>query len=378
MVVVTLVLITANGCAVVNEDLDLESRLAKRGFTSPVVESDGTVGGAGLLKVAFTMAPHQELLDQRVMEASRLAWTTYDYRFDEVRVTVRRGTATTRRTLSREALQAAFGPRPAQLKDRTIAAQETRSDVQLGVGLLAFVMLVTTAVWLLVVFLRRARPSEQRPPPYWRPQPAPAFGGSPALPLAGGSHYHPTARTQSPPTPRPVLDPETAKALQRYRLRGALLVSLGPVLLIAAAEIAAVMQARADRLLASGRRVPGTVVEMREGNPTARISPPDKIVVRYEAEDSTRQATINLDDESPRYRVGQQVEVVYDPDDPDRVRTSEEDNDPSWAVTIFVYGLVWAPIAIVVGIVRLVRAGRWRRQLERDPRAVIPELLRRE
>ena len=211
LVVVTLVLMTANGCAVVNEDLDLESRLARRGFTSPVVESDGTVGGAGLLEVAFTMAPHQELLDQRVMEASRLAWTTYDYRFDEVRVTVRRGTATTRRTLSREALQAAFGPRPAQLKDRTIAAQETRSDVALGVGLLAFVMLVTTAVWLLVVFLRRARPSEQRPAPYWRPQPAPAFGGSPALPLAGGSHYHPTARTQPPPTPRPVLDPGTAR-----------------------------------------------------------------------------------------------------------------------------------------------------------------------
>lgn len=148
-----------------------------------------------------------------------------------------------------------------------------------------------------------------------------------------------------------------------------LLVSLSSVLLVAVVVIAAVMVARADRLLASGRRVPGTVVKVRDYTGT---SSRDEIVVRYEVEDSTQQATIKLDDEGPGYRVGQQVEVVYDPDDPDRVRTSEEGNDPSWAVTLFVYGVVWTPLTIVAGIVRLVRAGRWRRQLERDPQAVIP------
>jgi hypothetical protein len=80
--------------------------------------------------------------------------------------------------------------------------------------------------------------------------------------------------------------------------------------------------------------------------------------VEFTAGGTTRRTRIDLNSGSPTYRVGQTVEVIYDPRRPSRVRTSHEANDSPRAVFLGIAALITAGILLGVGISSLRFADR--------------------
>ncbi|RSM47603.1 DUF3592 domain-containing protein [Amycolatopsis balhimycina DSM 5908] len=109
----------------------------------------------------------------------------------------------------------------------------------------------------------------------------------------------------------------------------------------------------ADELLAHGTRVPGVVVSVRQ-HAKGGVS----MVVRFAAGGTDR--TAGIDRGSDRdYRPGDLVTVVYDPADPDRVRTTEEANHDQFG---YFLGLVLL-LASAVGTARFAVVARgWQRR----------------
>ena len=71
-------------------------------------------------------------------------------------------------------------------------------------------------------------------------------------------------------------------------------------------------------------------------------------------------ARINLTDSSPNYRTGEHVTVVYDPARPDRVRTTQEEDQGPGSTLGTVVLLVAGALLLIGGIFNLIRAARQR------------------
>ncbi|MFL6140698.1 MAG: DUF3592 domain-containing protein [Labedaea sp.] len=151
--------------------------------------------------------------------------------------------------------------------------------------------------------------------------------------------------------------PEVAtRAVRRLRRRGWVVLLAGLVGCVGAVTVADVMTARSEALLAAGDQTPAVVVGTNE---RTRFSA-GTISVRYTAGGVERVGEINLNDSSPAYHVGDQVTVVYDPADPGRLRTPEEENDPTWAVILFAILLVFGLLLVGSGVGAVVR---WQRRV---------------
>lgn len=148
-------------------------------------------------------------------------------------------------------------------------------------------------------------------------------------------------------------------ALRRYRRRGWLWLLAAFVVLVPMVALIEHEGRRADALLRDGRRTSGTVTRYVAGDGGGSI------VVRYRVSGVVRNATIDLTVRSPGYAVGQRVQVVYDPQDPGRVRTPAEPNLPARDATWLAWSIVAWLVLLGAGVTVFVRAARWRRQLER-------------
>ncbi|MEV6641450.1 DUF3592 domain-containing protein [Amycolatopsis sp. NPDC051371] len=149
------------------------------------------------------------------------------------------------------------------------------------------------------------------------------------------------------------LDAETA------RLRPLWLRSVGFVLVwmaVLAGVVAgfAVMSASADRLLKTGARVTGEVLGVHKhsrGEDTIHVAYP----VGY---GDLRFADIVWDSGRP-YTKGQQITVIYDKADPDRVRTPDETNDDQTWTWVLVAGTIAGVSGLVLSVIAAVN---WRRR----------------
>lgn len=159
------------------------------------------------------------------------------------------------------------------------------------------------------------------------------------------------------------LDIETVR-LRTLALRSAGLALVWLAVLAGAVAGFAAMSASADRLLTTGARVTGEVLGVYQHSGSE-----DTIRVAYPVgHDGSRYADI-VRDSGRQYTRGQQVTVIYDPADPDRVRTPDETNvDQSWT-WVLVIGTIAGlsgPVLSVIGAVnwrrryRAVRATGWR------------------
>ena len=134
-------------------------------------------------------------------------------------------------------------------------------------------------------------------------------------------------------------------------------MALGLALLVAVPAGAAVLQSRAEELLRTGRRVSGRLVDVRKND----------IVIAYEAQGRSRRATIKVGEEASEYHLDQSVELLYDPVDPERVRTRRDSNQPVWVVLALGSAGVGAAAMAFLGGRGLTRARRFRRILATVP-----------
>lgn len=127
--------------------------------------------------------------------------------------------------------------------------------------------------------------------------------------------------------------------------------------------IPSVSEDKVTDLERTGRRAAGVVVKVRGDNRLSEGS----IDVRFEADGRVHVRRINLNSDSPRYKPGESVEVIYDPTDPSQLITTNEDNDPLWMVWTFVAAFVGSLLAIPGGWLMGRRARRWTRMLKDMP-----------
>ncbi|HEV7975998.1 DUF3592 domain-containing protein [Amycolatopsis sp.] len=158
-----------------------------------------------------------------------------------------------------------------------------------------------------------------------------------------------------PSDPEPV-DAEVAAMTPRLRVyshRAALLCGAWVVALTLGVSGFFLMELLGQRLLDEGARTVGTVVSVhdaRRGTST--------ITVEYVERDDVRLAIVNRDSDRD-YTPGQLVTVVYDPADPERVRTLSERNDNGFLT----FGSYFLAIVACIGIpCSAVAAQNWRRR----------------
>ncbi len=167
-------------------------------------------------------------------------------------------------------------------------------------------------------------------------RPPPGHGQMPSVPTGPALHHEPTAT-----------------AVHSYRRRALRTLVVGVVLMAGVLRAGHVVQSGAKELLRTGQRVPGRVVEVKKHD----------IVVSYEAEGRSRRATMKVGDAGATFRVGQTMELIYDPDDPERVRTSDDANILPATVLLLVSTGAGAAWVIWIGLRGLVRASRFRQIL---------------
>lgn len=155
----------------------------------------------------------------------------------------------------------------------------------------------------------------------------------------------------------------TRDAVRRYRRAGRLWLVVGALLLVGAVAIVDQWEERSEVLARTGRRAAGVVVDVDRGIPF----PDGRIDVRFEADGGVHLKQINLDSDSPEYEVGDQVEVIYDPENPSNLMTTEEHNASGWSAFGFVVGVVGGLVAMPAGWTIRRRAQRWTRMLQAAP-----------
>ncbi|MET9262496.1 DUF3592 domain-containing protein [Amycolatopsis sp. NPDC004079] len=122
---------------------------------------------------------------------------------------------------------------------------------------------------------------------------------------------------------------ETARLAVRRRRVGVLMAVSGIVLFSVFVSSGIFLQNRADDLAASGVRVQGTVVVVNGDRPSRS----GFVHVRFMVDGDDRVRVLSRTSSEPVPRVGDTVTVMYDPADPDRLRTSDLANDP-WGLTV--------------------------------------------
>jgi len=173
----------------------------------------------------------------------------------------------------------------------------------------------------------------------------------------------------SPPLPQTTTanqDPTTASLLRRYRRRAGWWLGSGIVLFVVFVIAASAVETSGDELLRTGEQVTGVVLEIRSCRPRLCASH-RSLVVEFPVEDQAHRGVVNLDDGSPEYRVGQSVEIFYDPSDPTHFRTEADVNQSPWTVYPMIFALLGGVAALVVGIVAIRRGRRFRRTLRQHP-----------
>ena len=153
-----------------------------------------------------------------------------------------------------------------------------------------------------------------------------------------------TAEAAAPSGRAPV-----ARLVKTTRISVLMLV-IGVACLIGSFAAVAVSTDSSAALLAHGTRVPGTVADSGHAHMDVRFVRNGKPTI----------ARINLTDSSPNYRTGEHVMVVYDPARPDRVRTTQEDNQGTGSTLGTVVLLVAGALLLIGGISNLIRAARQR------------------
>ena len=141
-------------------------------------------------------------------------------------------------------------------------------------------------------------------------------------------------------------------------------MAVGLAAFVAAVAGIAVQANAATALLDTGARTPGIVTYYSPGS--GRFSE-GYFDVSYVADGVSRTGVINLDDASPSYAIGERVTVVYDRNDPTRIRTPQEQNEPPTTVLPLIFGLIIGPFVLIFGWIVLVRVGRWQRVLTGAP-----------
>ncbi|WHT20253.1 DUF3592 domain-containing protein [Crossiella sp. CA-258035] len=151
--------------------------------------------------------------------------------------------------------------------------------------------------------------------------------------------------------------PEVAtRAVRRLRVRGGLMLLSGLALVVGFITGATVLEDRAAGLEATGVRVPGVVVQVRQGFVRGV---PDSIEVRFAVDGTERVRSMNLNDGSPVLNPGDEITVFYDRDDPERIGAPGVPNDPFWAFIPMVIAFVLGTPLSVAGAIGY---GRWRRR----------------
>jgi hypothetical protein len=180
--------------------------------------------------------------------------------------------------------------------------------------------------------------------------------------------------------PSPV-DPQIAtRAVRQLLRRGLVLMAVGLFGLIAAIVPGLVLNARAAALHTGGGQTPGIVVETKPGF----WAFDGWISLRYTVDGVERVGEIALSGPVSRYQVGDQVTVYYDPADPERIRTQDDDNNPTWASIVLsaflLVGFVLLPVGLAAtlrwrGRARVVREHGWRPGRARVVRTVAESTL---
>jgi uncharacterized protein DUF3592 len=158
-----------------------------------------------------------------------------------------------------------------------------------------------------------------------------------------------------PAEPEPVADDVAAMTprLRVYSRRAALLCGAWVIALALGVSGFFLMDVVGRRLLDEGARTVGTVVgvhDVRRGTST--------ITVEYSERGEVRLTKINRDSDLD-YSPGQLVTVVFDPEDPDRVRTLDERNDNGFLSI----GSLLLTIAACIGLpASAIAARNWRRR----------------
>jgi uncharacterized protein DUF3592 len=157
-------------------------------------------------------------------------------------------------------------------------------------------------------------------------------------------------------------DSRTAHALRRYRLVGWLSVVIGVAAFISSLVVISDQANAANELLRIGRQTPGVVTHYSPGFGNYTDGYFD---VTYVADGARRSGVVHLTETSASYRVGEHVTVVYDPKQPTRIRTPQEQNEPASTVWPIIIGMVGGLGLLIGGWIVLVHHGRWKRVLER-------------
>ncbi|MFG1642212.1 DUF3592 domain-containing protein [Amycolatopsis sp. NPDC049252] len=149
------------------------------------------------------------------------------------------------------------------------------------------------------------------------------------------------------------LDVETA------RLRPLVLRSVGLAfvwLAVLAGVVAGfvAMRASADHLLKTGTRVTGEVLGVYQHRRSS-----DTIYVAYPVGDGHLRYADIVWDSGRQYTKGQQITVVYDQADPDRVRTPDETNDDETWLWVLLIGMIAGASGLVFSVIAAVN---WRRR----------------
>lgn len=168
------------------------------------------------------------------------------------------------------------------------------------------------------------------------------------------------------PAPAPLAGPpardnvETVRSLQRLGRRSAFLVVIGVLLLAAFATAATTLADRARSLSETASTTEGTVV--RGDRPWYLDVWSDTVTVEYTVDEERRTATVYLNDSSPSYSIGDEVQILYLAADPSRSTIDGEENDPPEVVWPMIVALAAGAVALGAGALsaRRVRAlRRW-------------------
>lgn len=160
----------------------------------------------------------------------------------------------------------------------------------------------------------------------------------------------------------PALD-SVQERLRRNRRLGLIWILVGLACFAVMVVTANIMESHSSRLEQAGLHTLGTVLQVQRAGRLSEGS----IDISFRIGDVEHTARINLNSDSPRYSVGDTVDVIFDPRNVSDVRTSEEPNDPSWGTPVLALGLLGAPTGWAVGWTLMRRSRRWRKLLAAGP-----------
>jgi hypothetical protein len=206
-VLVLLAAVLLAGCAQLGGAVQMGKELRAIGIKDAKVNVSTTQAGT-TVTIAYASAQKTlDAVDTEVRRVQEVTWRKFPTRFDELVVTPATETdfgVPPSITATRDELQAALGPRPAEL-DKAPDSGGIVTGVL--VGLAVFLLVVVGIIVLIVVLVRRKRrrgpPPGQGwggPPPGWGGPPQQTWGGPPGAgpPPPGGYQGPPPGGYQGP------------------------------------------------------------------------------------------------------------------------------------------------------------------------------------